>query len=303
MAAPTTMILSVGAAFAAGIALTASLMLPSAKTGTDTAVASHAKPTVVAADPAAHDGAVQTPPRSWSEPTKPRGSELQKPVVSELKTLSPTHPGSAPALVFNDTDTPEAGEQGRTTLAERPKASKSSERLVIEPSLLQSAARLKSTTIPVAKPRSVVASLDRSRSEPDASVERQGEPVRSIRRPSAARASETSSQGQIDRKQAQRVRSEFVSGDRTGPLRKPPIVSLPIRPSERGYEEHPSVGYRTTSYPGRGYLYADAGPSAEIGGAPYKSQRSIRAEGEPLINRRASAQTGVMRWLQEPVER
>jgi hypothetical protein len=302
MAAPITMILSVGAAFAAGIALTASLMLPSAKTGTDTAVASYAKPTVVAADPAAHDGAVQTPPRSWSEPTKPRGSELQKPVVSELKTLRTTHTGSAPALVFNDSDSPEAGEQGGTTLAERPKASKSSERPVIEPSLFQNATRVKPTAIPVAKPRSVVASLDRSRSEPEATFARRGEPVKSLRRPSAARASETSSQSQIDRKQAQRVHGEFVSGDRTGPFRKPPIVSLPIRPSERRYEEHPGVGYRTASYPGRGYVYADAGSSAEVG-APYRSQRSIAAEGEPLINRRPSAQTGVMRWLQEPVER
>ena len=302
MAAPATMILSVGAAFAVGVALTASLISPSVKTGIDTADASRVKPTAKAADPATDVAPVQTPLRSWSEPIRPRGPELQKSAVSEQKTLGPGHPTSAPSLVFNDTDSHKAGGQGRTTLAERPKASKSPDRPSTESPLLQNATQVKPTSFPVAKSRNVVASVDRSQSEREASIERQPEPARSLRRPSASRASETSTQDQIDRQLAERPRGEFASGARTGAFRKPPVVSLSARPSERRYEEHPSVGYRTASYPGRGYVYADAGSSAEVV-PPYKRQRSVRADGEPLITRKVSAQAGVMRWLQEPVER
>lgn len=267
MAAPTTMILSVGAAFAVGSALTAALILPSVKTGADATIGSRVKLVTETSDPAAHVAPVQKPVRSWSEPAKPRGSELQELVLNEQKTLSPDRPSSAPSLVFNDTDSREAGEKGRTTLAERSKASKSSELPAVEPSLLPNVTRVKPASIPVVRSRGVVTNVDRSRSEP-----------------------------------AERVRGEFVSGDRTAPFRKPPVVSLPVQPSKRRYEEHPNAGYRTASYPSRGYGYADADSSAEVG-APYRSQRSMRAEGEPLITRKVSAQTGVMRWLQEPVER
>jgi hypothetical protein len=300
MAAPTTMMLSVGAAFAVGVALTASLLVPHSKTGTAATGPSQVKSTADAADRLARSASPQAASREWSDPKKPVVSDLQKPVVSELKTSGPTHASSVPPLVFNDSDSPEPSKQQPTTLAERPKVPRSAERSPTEPSL-RGAPSVKTSTIPTVRPRSVVASMERLRVEPQNSTGRKAEQVGSQRALIASQADETRDRSRIDRKRVP-LRDQYASeGDREQ-YRKSSVFPPPVRSLERRYEGHPSGGYRTASYPDRGYVYADAGRSAE-NDAPYSRQHVLRADQEPIISRRASAQTGVMRWLQEPIAR
>lgn len=302
MAAPTTIVLSVGAAFAIGVALTASLMQPHRKTEMGTAGSTQVKPIADAAVPGAPIASAQSSERAWSDPTRAVASEPQKSVVSDLKTSRPPALRSAPSLVFNDSDAHEATEQRPTTLAERPKASRSPERPLIEPPLVKGTPPGKTASIPGAKSRSVVANVDRSPVEPQNPIRRQAEPARSRRTLVASRGNETSDQGHIDRRREQPLRDEYAYEEDREQFRRPAMIPLPVRPFERRYEERPSGGYRTTSYLDRGYVYADAGHSDEDV-APYRRQRTLRVEGEPLPTRRASAQTGVMRWLQEPITR
>jgi hypothetical protein len=301
MAAPTTMMLSVGAAFAVGVALTASLMVPHSKTGTAATGPSQVKSTADAADRLARSASPQAASREWSDPKKPVVSDLQKPVVSELTTSGPTHASSVPPLVFNDSDSPEPSKQQPTTLAERPKVPRSAERSPTEPSL-RGAPSVKTSTIPTVRPRSVVASMERLRVEPRNSTRRKAEQVGSQRALIASQADETSDRSRIDRKRVPQPRDQYAFEANRERYRRPSVVPLPVHLIERRDERYASDGYRAASYPDHGYVYADAGRSAE-NDAPYMRQHVLRADEEPIISRRAPAQTGVMRWLQEPIAR
>ncbi|GJD93441.1 hypothetical protein OCOJLMKI_0635 [Methylobacterium iners] len=288
---PKTWIAS-GAAFASGVALTVLLMSSQGKE-TPTDGTSSQRETVsktTNADRPAPSGDVAR--RAWSDPSKP--------VSAATDAQGPKPPRSAPPLVF-DAPAPDEGAKGsRGELSRLPPGVDGVPRSAKAPLVVEeTASRSASATLgPVLEHRQAPA-------DGSARIAPQGADRPQAKRVSPKRIMVTSRQsdGTNDRVRAGSARvppyhNGLALEEASGPGEKRPHARLSGRSLERSFGGQPSQdGYRTASYPQRGYLTADLSRYPE---SPALTEGRRAEAAQRTDHRKAAAQTGVMRWLQEP---
>lgn len=282
--------LAAGAAFAAGVALTAfSLSLRS-----ENYSAARISPNAHAASKAADVGTLASPStvpaRAWSDPDKP--------VVETKHTQVSVPQPSKPSLVFNDSAYPGGAKEPRDLASGLSQAITSLPRLERERLAAEDdvGKREKASLLQSPGARRVVVGTGAVRNEPQQVDRHQGERQRLQGNVPAKLQADGSKD--VFRSAAVRVPSTKLReavDDGIGPTERRTTDRKQARPNVRHrYATSADEGYRTASYPQRGYVYADL--------SRYSDEANTNS-GRRSENQAASQQSGVMRWLQEPSRR